>query len=160
MLSISDFFVPRSVRCGLFVGVVSAAFGLVTPPAPAATTTANVCAMVSGGEIGALFGKKMQPKPPEMDLPQSSGCDWEAADGKSGFMTVRIIPPRYLPEPKLGKSFAILDGIGNKANIVEDMGGWNVGAIKGAKAVVIHVDGGKSSRSMAVTMLKKYVQKL
>jgi hypothetical protein len=78
----------------------------------------------------------------------------------TGFMTVRIIPPRYLPEPKLGKSFAILDGIGNKANIVEDMGGWNVGAIKGAKAVVIHVDGGKSSRSMAVTMLKKYVQKL
>ena len=95
-----------------------------------------------------------------MDLPQASGCDWEGADGKSGFMTVRVIPPRYLPEPSMGKSFAKLPGIGDKANIVEDMGGWNVGAIKGAKAVVIHVEGGKASRSMAVTMLKKYVQKL
>ena len=140
--------------------VACAALAVWAAPAAAAGSNANVCAMVSAADISALFGKPMKAKPPEMDLPQASGCDWEAADGKNGFMTVRIIPPRYLPEPSLGKGFAKLRGIGTKANIVEDMGGWNVAAIKGTKAVAIHVDGGKASRSMAIVMLKKYVQKL
>jgi hypothetical protein len=94
------------------------------------------------------------------DIPQTTGCDWGAVDGAGGLLTVRLIPARYYTAPTLAKDYAVLPGIGDKAYVISELGGWRAGALKGRDAVIIQVDGGKSNRNTAVTVLKMVVRKM
>jgi hypothetical protein len=159
MHSISDLVVPRTARIALFFGVVAAAFGLVTPSAPAAAKAGNVCAMLSTADVSRMWGKAMAIKPIEMELPQATGCNWGATDGH-GLLTVRIVPASYYPDPDAAPGYAAVRGIGDAANVLPSLGGWTAAARKGAKAVVVQVDGGRSNKSTALTVLKTVLSKI
>ncbi len=115
----------------------------------------KVCAMLSASDLRGWWGK-------EMTVSKEPGivdCQWVPADGSQGTLTVQIVPARYYDEPKLGNGFKKLPGIGDGAYVVNDLG-WVAGALKGKKAVVIRVSGGKTTRDTAVTILKKLVPKV
>jgi hypothetical protein len=153
---------PRVIAsAALLLGLVCAGgpAGIGIVSSAQAASSAGVCAMLSSGELHSLWGKDMKLRDAP-GLPQAQGCDWEAADGHGGFLTVRVVPARYYTEPKLGNGFKALTGIGDKAFVVQDLGGWNAGARKGAKAVVIHVDGGKTNQGTAVTLITELIRKI
>src|ERR1700736_2892221 len=152
MHSISDILVPRSVRAALFFGAIAVAFGLTAPPASAAAKAGNVCAMLSTADISRMWGKPMAIEPMGVELPQATGCNWRATD-HHGLLTVRIVPASYYPAPDAAPGYAAVHGIGDAANVLPQMGGWAAAAKKGAKAVVVQVDGGKSNKSTALTVL-------
>jgi hypothetical protein len=123
---------------------------------PAAANSPTVCAMLSANQLHSWFGKTM--KLGDMsDMPQAQGCQWLPADGSDGSMTAQIVPARYYNEPKLGNGFKKLTGVGEKAYIVPSLGGWEAGALKGSKAVVIRAD---ISRANAIAVLKTFAAKI
>jgi hypothetical protein len=159
MHSISDPLAAGTARVALFFCVVAAALGLVRPSAPAATNTANVCAMLSTADVSRMWGKTMAIEPMGMNLPGVAGCDWSAPDGH-GLLTVRIVAASDYPDPSAAPGYATVRGIGDAANVLPSLGGWTAAARKGAKAVVVQVDGGRSNRSTALTVLKTVLSKV
>jgi hypothetical protein len=136
-----------------------AGYGIGSPAQAAATKSADVCGMLSSAQLRPMWGKEMATRH-AAELPQTLGCDWGATDGRGGLLTVRVIPSRYYEEPSLARGFKLLPGIADKAYVLPELGGWRAGALKGAKAVVIQVDGGKSNQNTAVTLLKTLVRKI
>jgi hypothetical protein len=150
----------RRAAALVMISFCAAASGVgVSAPAPVGANSPSVCAMLSPSDLRAWWGKDMAVRP-ATDLPQAAACDWGATDGGGGLLTVRIVPPSYYTEPKLGKGFKRLTGIGDKAYVAPQLGGWVAGAVKGKLAVVIQVDGGKSTEATAVTVLKTLVRKI
>jgi hypothetical protein len=144
----------------LCLGLISAGAGgdSFASRAEAAAKT-NVCALLSLGELRPVWGKEMTTRP-AAELPQADGCDWVAVDHRGGLLTVRIIPKNYYEEPSLARGFKMLPGVGDKAWVVPELGGWRAAAMKGAKVAVIQVDGGTSNQDKTVALLKKIVGKI
>jgi hypothetical protein len=138
------------LRTAAIAAIVTATAGTL----PAQAGNANrTCASVSTGALRAWWGKEMVPS----KFPGIVDCQWVPADGSSGSLTVQVVPARYYEEARLGADFKRLQQIGDRAFIVRDMGGWNAGALKGAKAIVIHADGGKTTRATAIEILKTLI---
>jgi hypothetical protein len=113
--------------------------------------------MLSANQLHSWLGKSM--KLGDMsDMPQAQGCQWLPADGSDGGLTVQIVPARYYLEPKLGHGFKKLTGVGQRAYIVPSLGGWEAGALKGSKAVVIGTPG--ISQLNAIAVLKTLAGKI
>jgi len=130
---------------------LSVVLTLATGSLPArATRVTKTCSSISSGALDAWWGKAMVPS----KFPGIVDCQWIPADGSTGTLTVQVVPARYYDEPKLGQDFKRVSGIGDRAFVVRDMGGWNAGALKGARAVVILVSGGKTTRATALAILK------
>jgi hypothetical protein len=113
--------------------------------------------MLSANQLQSWLGKAMK-LGSMSDMPQAQGCQWIPADGSVGGLTVQIVPARYYTEPKLGNGFKQLTGIGEKAYIVPSLGGWQAGALKGSKAVVIGTP--NISRTNAIAVLKTLTGKI
>ena len=129
------------------IAIVTAAAGL----APAqATQRTKTCTSLSNATVSGWFGKSMEPS----KIPGIVDCQWVPADKSQGSLTIQVVPARYYDEPSLAPQFKRLKGIGDRAFVDQDMGGWNAGTLKGAKALVIHVDGGKTDRTTAIAVLK------
>ena len=139
----------------LYFSIVSAV-GVSGLDASAANVP-NACAMLSSGQLRSWFGKEMVPATTPA-IPQAQGCQWAPKDGSQGALTMTIGPARYYVAPSLGKGFTKLKGIGEKAYIVPSLGGWEAGAVKGAKVVGIRTPA--VSQSVAITVLKTLVAKL
>ena len=113
--------------------------------------------MLSPNQLHSWFGKAMK-LGSMSDMPQAQGCQWLPADGSVGGLTAQIVPARYYTEPKLGNGFKTLAGIGEKAYILPSLGGWEAGALKGSKAVVIGTP--NISRANAIAVLKTLAGKI
>ena len=128
----------------------------MTGSRPAAANSPAVCAVLSPNQLQSWFGKAM--KLGNMaDIPQSQGCQWVFADGDHrSSLTVQIVPARYYLEPNGLKR---VPGIGQKAYVAPSFAdGWEAGALKGSKAVVIGTP--KTSQANAIAVLKKFAAKL
>jgi len=148
--------IPRSfIRSCAQILVLSSplVMTLGSPLSARATQASKTCASVSSAALAAWWGKAMVPS----KMPGIVDCQWVPADGSSGTLTVQVVPARYYTEPKLGANFKPLSGIADRAFVVHDMDGWNAGALKGTKAVVILVTGGKTTRATAIAILKSLV---
>jgi hypothetical protein len=143
----------RALAASLFVIGAAACFGGL---ARAEAANPKVCAMLSASELRGWWGKEMTVS----TVPGIVDCQWVPADGSTGSLTVQIVSARYYNEPKLGTGFKKLAGIADRAFVVNSLGGWSAGALKGKKAVVIGVDGGKTTRDTAVTILKTLARKI
>ena len=151
--------IQRPLRVAILAGLFLSALGGVamTGSRPAAANSPAVCAMLSPNQLHSWFGKAMK-LGSMSDIPQAQGCQWLPADGGTGSLTAQIVPARYYTEPKLGDGFKTLAGIGEKAYIVPSLGGWEAGALKGSKAVVIRTP--KTSRANAISVLKTLAGKI
>lgn len=146
--------IDRTMSNVIRLAAATAALAIITASAglaPAqATQRTKTCASLSDAIVSGWFGKAMEPS----KLPGIVDCQWVPADNSPGTLTIQVVPARYYDEPNLGPQFKRLTGIGDRAFVVHDMGGWTAGALKGRKALVIHVDGGKTNRATAITILK------
>lgn len=143
--------VDRLTFSRLTAAAAAAAVTITLAAAPAqATQHTKTCASLSDATVSGWFGKPMEPS----KIPGIVDCQWVFVDKSQGSLTVQVVPARYYDEPSLAPNFKVLTGIGDRAFVEHDMGGWNAGARKGAKALVIHVDGGKTNRATAITVLK------
>ena len=116
----------------------------------------KVCAMLSASELRGWFGKEMTVS----KLPGIVDCQWVPAAGSDGSLTVQIVSARYYEEPSLAKGFTKLRGIGDGGFVAKDFPKWRAGAWKGKKAVMIGVDGEKTTRETAIAILKTLVRKI
>ncbi len=78
---------------------------------------------------------------------------------ESGQFILQIAPARYYEEPKLAPNQRLV-GIGEKAYVISELGGWRGAALKGRSVVAIRLDGGKSNRATALAALVSIVRKL
>jgi hypothetical protein len=113
-----------------------------------ASRSSKTCSSISSRQLQAWFGKPMRPS----TIPGIVDCQWVSADASPANLTVQVLSARYYEEHQ-GRGFSRLAGIGSQAFIVEEMGGWTAGAVKGPKSVTIHIDGGRSGRTTAVAVL-------
>ena len=142
-----------ALAASLCVIAAGAGFGGATR-ADAANPT--VCGMLSAAEMRGWWGTDMRVS----KEPGIVDCQWVPANGSDASLTVQIVSASAYVEPKLGHGFRKLTGIANRAYVVNDLGGWSAGALKGAKAVVIRGGGGKTTRDTIVTILKTLVKKV
>jgi hypothetical protein len=151
--------IRRPLRVVILAGLCLSVLGGVATigSGPAAANSPAVCAMLSPNQLHSWFGTAMKVESIS-DIPQAQGCQWLPADGRPGSLTAQIVPARYYTEPKLGDGFKTLAGIGEKAYIVPSLGGWEAGALKGSKAVVIRTP--KTSRANAIAVLKTLAGKV
>ena len=126
----------------------------------ATAKTTNACALVSSTDLRSWFGEELTARADLLKKPQASECIWNGNGNESGQLIVQIVPARYYEEPKLAPDFRRLVGIGEKAYLISELGGWRGAALKGRSAVAIRLDGGKSSRATALAALETLVRKL
>jgi hypothetical protein len=150
---------PRHYRAALTAALclsVLAGAAMSAAP-PAAANSPSVCGMLSANQLRSWFGKAMK-LGSMSDMPQAQGCQWVPADGSVGGLTAQVVPARYYTEPKLGKGFKTVAGVAQKAYVVPSLGGWEAGALKGTKAVVIRTP--ETSAGTAIAVLKTLAAKI
>ena len=87
-----------------------------------------------------------------------TGCQWEGRSENSSAM-IQVVPSRYHEPHKAAKGFRNLPDVGTQGFVEASMGGWNAGAITGAQAVVVSVQGPAASDANAIALLKETIKR-
>jgi hypothetical protein len=123
----------------------------------AAGTAANnpQCKLFTPAEAGKYIG---EPVAAGQNAAMGSGCQW-TAKGDGGDVLVQVVPANYFTPPKLAKGYKELTGIGSKAYVVPEMGGWVAGALVGSDGVLVSVAGKAASETQAVALLQETLKR-
>ena len=85
-----------------------------------------------------------------------SGCQWVHRQGDGNAM-IQVATARYYEES--GEAVKSLPGVGEKAFVTPDMGGWKAGAIQRDKAIVVST-GSTSDATKVVALLKETMKRV
>jgi hypothetical protein len=128
--------------------VVAGAAGMKAGGAP--------CPIISASDVSAAYGAKVSDTPAN-SLPQAQSCEFRG----SGETVVRlqVVPARYYEEHG-GQDFRNVPGLGDKASISFELGGWRAIARQRDKAVVVMADGPAAKQENTLAVLKAALAKL
>jgi hypothetical protein len=113
------------------------------------------CKLFTPAEAGKYIG---EPVGAGENAAMGSGCQW-AAKGDGGDVMVQVVEARYFTAPSAAKGYKALDGIGSKAYVLPEMGGWAAGALVGPDAVLVSVAGKAASEAQAVALLQETLKR-
>ena len=114
------------------------------------------CGYYTRAEISDVLGAKVGEG---HDAASGFGCQWtdDSQDNVSAIVTV--VEPRYYEDPSLADGYEEVSGIGTKAYVVPQLGGYQAGSLLENKAVGVIMSGGKSSKDAAVAFLRETVKR-
>jgi hypothetical protein len=113
------------------------------------------CHLFTPAELAQYVG---EPLSPGHDAAMGTGCQWPGRSEGASAM-IQVVPARY-HEPHTGaQGFKRLPDVGTQGFVEMSMGGWNAGAITGAHAVVVLVQGPAASERTAVAFLTEAIKR-
>ena len=114
------------------------------------------CAMFSQQEIAALAG---EPVEAGANAAGGLGCQWKAADG-SGLAIVTVAPAEYHNPTSAAPGFRPLADVGEDGFVAKEGAGWTAGARGSGKAVVVSIEGERTTEANVIALLKQSVGKV
>jgi hypothetical protein len=114
------------------------------------------CKMFSLAEIAAYGGAAVNPG---KNAALGAGCQWPGASGDgTGTVMLQIVAAKDHSPPSGAAGFKKLSDVGTKGFVVPQMGGWQAGAIQGAKSINIST-GGASSETKTIALLREALKR-
>ncbi len=114
------------------------------------------CKMFTRAEIATYAGA---PVNPGRNAAMGTGCQWTGTSGDAtGTVMLQIVDAADHSPPSRAAGFKKLGDVGTKGFIVPQMGGWQAGAIQGAKSINI-VTGGASSEAKTTALLREALKR-
>jgi hypothetical protein len=113
------------------------------------------CKLFTPAEAGKYIG---EPVGVGQNAAMGSGCQWPAK-GDGGDVMVQVVEARYFTAPSAAKGYKPLSGIGSKAYVLPEMGGWVAAALVGQEAVLVSVAGKAASEAQAVALLQETLKR-
>jgi len=138
--------------CGQGGKTAETAQVVATAAAPAGGAT---CPLISAGDVSAAYGAKVSDTPAN-SLPQSQSCAFQGS-GET-MVRLQVAPARYYEEHG-GEHFSAAPGLGEKASISFELGGWRAIAVQGPKTVVVTAQGPAAKRDNTLAVLKAALAK-
>lgn len=119
-------------------------------------TGGSPCPIVSASDVSAAYGARVS-ETPANSLPQAQSCEFDG----SGDTVVRlqVAPARYYEEHG-GQGFHSLSGVGDKASVSFELGGWRAIASQRDKIVVVTAQGPAAKEENTIAVLKAALAKL
>ncbi|HEY4079405.1 MAG TPA: hypothetical protein VGM81_01805 [Burkholderiaceae bacterium] len=116
----------------------------------------HACAILSAAEVSKLYGHPVK-EDNSVSMPQANTCEF-VADGHAAVSLTRM-PARYYEPQTHGDRYRKLRGIGDKASISFDMGGWRAIASRGDRGAVVVSRGPGATQENAIALLKAVLDK-
>jgi hypothetical protein len=113
------------------------------------------CKLFTPAEAAKYIG---EPVGAGQNAAMGSGCQWPAK-GDGGDVMVQVVEARYFTAPSAAKGYKALSGIGSKAYVLPEMGGWAAAALVGPDAVLVSVAGKAASEAQAVALLQETLKR-
>jgi len=125
----------------------------LTGDATASAADNPQCGMFTRTEIATYLGA---PAKAGTNAAGGTGCQWVnvASDGSS-FVMLQIVNARDHSPPSAAPGFKKLTDVGTKGFVVHQMGGWQAGAIQGAKSINVVTSGKTTSEVQTVAFLRQ-----
>jgi hypothetical protein len=112
-----------------------------------------LCKLFTVDEIASYEGA---PVSAGANAAMGTGCQWVHRQGDGNTM-IQVVTARYYEES--GEAVKSLPGVGEKAFVTPDMGGWKAGAIQRDKAIIVST-GGTSSEAKVIALLKEAMKRV
>jgi hypothetical protein len=85
-----------------------------------------------------------------------TGCQWASTAGDgSSFVMLQIVDARDHSPPSAAPGFKKLGDVGIKGFAVPQLGGWQAGAIQGAKSINVVTSGKTTSEAQTIAFLRQ-----
>jgi hypothetical protein len=133
--------------------------GNATATAPSAASPAVAaasCPIISAADASAAYGAALSDTPAN-SLPQSQSCQFSGAGDT--MVMIQVAPARYYEEHN-GKDFRSVPGLGDKASISFELGGWRAVASQRDKTAVVMTQGPAAKQENTLAVLKAVLAKL
>ena len=116
------------------------------------------CRMFTPEEIATYLGK---PAKAGANAAMGTGCQWAGttSDGSS-FVMLQIVAADDHSPPSAAPDFKKLPDVGIKGFVVPQIGGWQAGAIQGAKSINVATSGTTTSEAQAVAFLREALKRV
>ena len=115
------------------------------------------CKMFTPAEIAAYGGG---PVGAGANAAMGTGCQWPRAGGpNNGMVLLQVVDADDHSPPSGAKDFKELPDVGREGFVVPQMGGWQAGAIDGAKSINVMVSGSSSSEAKTVALLREAMKR-
>lgn len=128
---------------------------VLTGDAKGSADSNPLCKLFTVDEIASYEGA---PVAAGANAAMGSGCQWVNRQGQGDAM-IQVVPARYFEAASEAPGYKELPDTGEKAFVVPRMGGWQAGAIKGDKAVMVST-GASSSETKAASLLKEAMKRV
>jgi hypothetical protein len=139
--------------CGCGPGGKATETAQATPSGPGGGAT---CPIISASDVSAAYGAKVSDRPAN-SLPQAQSCEFDGPGAT--VVRLQVVPDRYYEEHR-GEGFRSVTGLGDKASISFELGGWRAIARQRDKAVVVMTDGPGAKPENTLAVLKVALAKL
>jgi len=115
------------------------------------------CKMFTPAEIAAYGGG---PVGAGANAAMGTGCQWSRAGGPNkGMVLLQVIDAEDHSPPSNAEGFKKLPDVGGEGFVVPQMGGWQAGAIDGAKSINVMTSGSSSSEAKTVAFLREAMKR-
>jgi hypothetical protein len=128
---------------------------VLTGDAKGSADSNPLCQLFTLDEIASYEGA---PVAAGTNAAMGTGCQWVNRQGQESAM-LQVVPARYFEAASEAPGYKELPEAGEKGFVVPQMGGWQAGAIKGQKAVMVST-GASSSEAKATGFLKEAMKRV
>jgi hypothetical protein len=127
--------------------------------APCGVAAMDRCSLLTAEEAAAAMGGPVGPGYPAG--PMQTACQWDGTADDGSYVQVQLIddPDDWSP-PTLADGYVELTGIGEKAYVVPEMGGFAAGALDGRHIIVVGLAGDGASAESAGSLLRLAVERV
>jgi hypothetical protein len=134
-----------------------------TPPKvnPGATSTppGRLCSLFTSAEIKDLLGVAVDEG--KVAGPLDSACQWDGTGVDGAFAQIQLInDTRYWEKHSGAEGYEVLKGIGKEAFVATSLGGWEAATVNDKAVVFVSLNGGATSRDLAVKFLRISLDRL
>jgi hypothetical protein len=123
---------------------------------PGASVGGATCPIISASEVSAAYGVKVSDRPAN-SLPQAQSCEFDGPGAT--VVRLQVVPARYYEEHR-GEGFRSVPGLGDKASISLELGGWRAIARQRDQAVAVTISGSAATPENTLAVLKVALAKL
>lgn len=140
-----------TIGTALALAVLLAASAKAGEPDRCALLSAAEAAAAIGGPVGSGYAAG----------PGDTACQWDGTSNDGSYVQVQVIadPSSWSP-PSLADGYAQLSGIGEKAYVSPEMGGFAAGALDRGQVIVVGLAGDGASAKSAESLLRLVVGRL
>ena len=126
---------------------------VLTGDAAGSADSNPLCKLFTVDEIAGYEGA---PVAPGTNAAMGTGCQWGDRQG-DGYAMIQVASARYYEES--GTAVKSLPGVGEKAFVTPEMGGWKAGAIQRDKVIIVST-GGTSDAKKVVALLREAMKRV
>ena len=126
---------------------------VLTGDAAGSADSTPLCKLFTVDEIAGYEGV---PVTTGTNAAMGTGCQWGDRQG-DGYAMIQVASARYYEES--GTAVKSLPGVGEKAFVTPEMGGWKAGAIQRDKVIIVST-GGTSDATKVVALLREAMKRV